>query len=200
MSKIGFFGGSFNPPTIAHMELALDAIKNKKLDKVVFVPVGDYYEKRDLINESHRYNMLKEMTKGINNLNVSDIELNRNEKLYAIDIFKIITEQYINDEIYFIMGADNFKSILEWKDGVSLIQNYKYIIITRKDSDIRNIIEKEPLLKENKDNFYILNNEEYLNMSSTEVRDLIRKNKDIDKYVEKKVKDYINNNNLYRGE
>lgn len=200
MRKIGFFGGSFNPPTIAHMELALDAIKHKNLDEVVFVPVGDYYEKRDLINESHRYNMLNEMIKGIDSLKVSDIELNRSEKLYAIDIFKIITEQYSNDEIYFIMGADNFKSILEWKSGTSLIQNYKYIIITRKDSNIRNVIETEPLLKENKDNFYILNNEKYLNMSSTEVRDLIKGNKDIDKYVERKVKDYINNNNLYRGE
>ena len=45
MIKLGFFGGCFNPPTIAHLEIALKAIEIEKLDKVYFVPMGDYYKK-----------------------------------------------------------------------------------------------------------------------------------------------------------
>ena len=39
--KIGFFGGCFNPPTNAHIALAKEAIIQSKLDKVIFVPMGD---------------------------------------------------------------------------------------------------------------------------------------------------------------
>ncbi len=57
--KIGFFGGCFNPPTNAHINLAQRALKECGLDKVIFVPVGNFYEKKELISGHHRYNMLK---------------------------------------------------------------------------------------------------------------------------------------------
>lgn len=57
--KIGFFGGCFNPPTNAHIYLAKKVLKECKLDKVIFVPVGDFYNKKELISAEHRYNMLK---------------------------------------------------------------------------------------------------------------------------------------------
>lgn len=37
--RLGFFGGSFNPPTNAHIDLAKKALKECKLDKVIFVPI-----------------------------------------------------------------------------------------------------------------------------------------------------------------
>ena len=43
--KLGFFGGSFNPPTIAHYNLIKQALKEYNFDKVYFVPVNDYYKK-----------------------------------------------------------------------------------------------------------------------------------------------------------
>lgn len=57
--KIGFFGGCFNPPTNAHINLAKKALKECNLDKVIFVPIGNFYEKKELISGEHRYNMLK---------------------------------------------------------------------------------------------------------------------------------------------
>ncbi len=57
--RIGFFGGSFNPPTNAHINLAKRALEECELDKVIFVPIGDFYEKAGLVSGKHRYNMLK---------------------------------------------------------------------------------------------------------------------------------------------
>lgn len=57
--KIGFFGGCFNPPTNAHINLAKKVLKECKLDKVIFVPVGNFYDKKELVSGEHRYNMLK---------------------------------------------------------------------------------------------------------------------------------------------
>ena len=45
--KIGFFGGCFNPPSNIHINLAKNVINEYKLDKLIFVPVGDYYDKKD---------------------------------------------------------------------------------------------------------------------------------------------------------
>ena len=47
--KIGFFGGSFNPPTIAHLDLVKKAIQKYQLDKVYFVPVNNFYKKEELL-------------------------------------------------------------------------------------------------------------------------------------------------------
>ncbi len=57
--KIGFFGGCFNPPTNAHVNLAKKVLDECNLNRVVFVPVGDFYGKKELAPEKHRYNMLK---------------------------------------------------------------------------------------------------------------------------------------------
>lgn len=46
--KIGFFGGCFNPPTIAHINLAKKVLEKCNLDKLIFVPIGDFYSKKDL--------------------------------------------------------------------------------------------------------------------------------------------------------
>ena len=104
--KIGFFGGCFNPPTIAHIELAKKVLNECKLDKVIFVPVGDFYKKRELAPAIHRYNMLEIECNKINNIEVSDLELNIKENLYAIDAFKLIQKEYPNDANDFTIPMD----------------------------------------------------------------------------------------------
>ena len=95
MERIGFFGGCFNPPNNLHIEIANNLIKNGKLDKVVFVPVNDYYKKPGLIEAKHRYNMLKLATQNYENIEVDDIEIKENKVLYAVDAFELMqkTEQ-----------------------------------------------------------------------------------------------------------
>ena len=55
MKKLGFFGGSFNPPTYAHINVAKMSIEKFNLDAVYFVPVGNLYNKLSLIDENYRY-------------------------------------------------------------------------------------------------------------------------------------------------
>ena len=71
MQKIGFFGGSFNPPTYAHLEVAKTALRQLNLDKVFFVPVGNLYNKPDLIDEiSFRINEILDRHRDKNNYNM----------------------------------------------------------------------------------------------------------------------------------
>lgn len=138
MGKVGFFGGCFNPPNYIHINIANNLIKEKKLDKVVFVPVNDYYKKKDLIEARHRYNMLKLAIKDYNNLYVDDIEIKENKNLYAVDAFKLIAKsKYAKDNIiFFIMGSDNYNKMPNWKDYEIIKDKYKYLIIERNENDI----------------------------------------------------------------
>ena len=133
MKKYGFFGGSFNPVTKAHIELAQAIVDTFKLDKVVLVPVGDNYNKPGLVSEQHRFNMLKIATKEYETLEVSDIELNKTKNLSTLEAFNIIEENFKEIERYYIIGADNLYKIAKSKDIELLAKNYKYIIIERED-------------------------------------------------------------------
>lgn len=171
MERIGFFGGCFNPPTNIHIELANNLIKTKKLDKVVFIPVNDTYVKNDLISAKHRLNMLKLAIKDNKNLQVDDIEITENKKLFAVDAFKLIEKKYSKKcEMFFVMGSDNFEKMNKWKD-YDKIKNQKYIVIKRNKNQI----------------------------SSTQIRDMIaNNNKEVINYLHKDVYKYIIENELYK--
>lgn len=171
MKKIGFFGGCFNPPTNVHIKIANTLIEERKLDKVVFVPVNDCYNKKDLEKAEHRLNMLKLSIKDYSNLDVDDIELKENKNLCAFDAFKLITQNYTyKNDIFFIMGSDNFNKMPKWKNYNLIKNKYKYMIIER-DSNIINSTTIRQMLKEN--------------------------NMEVKKYLNERVYEYIKENNLY---
>ena len=136
--KIGIFGGSFNPPHNMHKNIALKLINKGYLDKVIFVPTGDKYNKDGLLNQKDRYNMVKLMIEGCDNLEVSDYEFNKLTYTYeTLDYFKNI---YKDDDIYFICGSDNLKQITLWRKYDYILRNYKMIVIRRNNDDIDKII------------------------------------------------------------
>ena len=101
---IAVFGGSFNPPTIAHVDLAkqvLDKIEN--VEKIVFVPVSTKYNKRGLASDDTRYKMLKDICENEENLEVSNIELKSERQLYTIETLDLFQQENPNSEICFII-------------------------------------------------------------------------------------------------
>lgn len=181
--RLGFFGGCFNPPTIAHIALIKTAIERAKLDKVYFVPMGNFYEKENLIEFKHRINMLKLAIK--NNPKMEILEILPNRKTYAIDAFRLINERFSESENFFIMGSDNFQKLETWKDSEELLKNYKYIILDRDSL--------------NRDDLIIIKGSEALKkISSSMIRKKIKNNEKIDDFVIKHVEDYILENELYK--
>ena len=201
MKKYAFFGGSFNPPTIAHKTLAIKAAEKLNLDKVFFVPVGDGYKKDGLIDEKHRFKMLQLICNSNEKLDVCDIEINKNYNFKAIDVFKLIYDIYKEDEKYFIMGADNFVNILNWKNATELVSNYKFILLNRNEINLKETIKENETLNKNRLNFYYMDNMNDIKISSTCIRNAIKDEKvpDIKGMVDKNVLEYINEYNLYRN-
>lgn len=197
--RYGFFGGSFNPVTNAHLNLANLIVEKYNLDKVVFVPMGDKYKKQDLISEKDRYEMLKLATKNQEKLEVSDVELNLSYALTMLQAFKKIEEKYSDVKPYFIIGADNLNKLISLPDFEILARNYEYILIKRNDIEIKEKINSNPILKRFKDHFNILEDNPYEQISSTEVRKLINDNVLIlNDMIPSEVCEYIMDKKIYK--
>ena len=194
--RIGFFGGSFNPPTKGHINLAKKAIGECNLDKVIFVPMGDLYEKKNLVSAKHRFNMLKIacLSDNKNNFEVSDIEIKEKRKMSAIEAFRLIEKNYPEAEKFFIMGADNFINILNWKESKELLNKYKYIVFERENIDIKKFVNED--LKQYKVQVSIIENLEHKATSSSKFRER-RKESDMQDIVQKEVLEYIIKNKIY---
>ena len=185
--KIGFFGGSFNPSTNIHIVIAKDLLKNGIVNKVVFVPIGDFYSKKGLIEASKRLKMLKLAVQNEKNIEIDDFETSVQITLFAKDAFKIISEKYKNDEPYFIMGSDNFVKMSNWEGYDEIIELYKYIVISRNSFKTN----------QTKDNILIFTPSKSYNFDSTTVRRLIKENKNVSNLINANVYNYIKLNNLY---
>lgn len=196
MKKYGFFGGSFNPPTIAHEKLAEEIAKKFDLSKVYFVPVGNYYNKVGLIDENKRFDMLKSIRN--DKIDVLDIELNSREKLLAVDAFELINNTFSLSENYFILGGDNLEKLPTWKNATKCLKNN--IIAIRRGKKIDDIIAENKLLKDSESKILQFNVNNLYNYSSTEVRKAIRDNDTelLVNMLNKKVYRYIKANNLYK--
>lgn len=192
--KIGIIGGSFNPPHVLHKQMSIEVLKNKLVDKVIYVPTGDKYGKEGLVKGHHRLNMLKLMLKDIDNVEVSDYEVNigASYTYQTLDYFKNL---YPNDEIYFIFSTDLILDIENWKEPEHILKNYKLIGLKRegiKVDILPNIYNKY----NGSISFYNFNMSE---LSSTSIRKKIKlgKIKELNKDLDNEVIKYIIKNDLY---
>ena len=199
MEKIGFFGGSFNPPTNAHLEIAKTALEEMELDKVYFVPMGNTYKKPGLIDEKLRYEMLQIACAKYEKIDVENIELNLTKSLTTIEAFKRIESKYSKTQNYYIMGADNFLKLPNWQDAEELITNYKLIVFARKGEELSDLINNNKLINSHLTSINLLKIENNISCSSGIIRDLIKegKNEIAKKYTEERIVEFINKNKLY---
>jgi len=120
--SIVVFGGSFNPSLNSHFSIAQEVLNQyEQVEKIVFIPVNDKYPKKELIENKHRYNMLKLVAEKNNDFIVSDIEISKEKSVPTIDTLEEIQKQYPNKEIWFLMGSDNLTIYLIAEDSLGYI-------------------------------------------------------------------------------
>lgn len=186
--RIAIYGGSFNPMHIGHEKIVDYVLNNLNMDKIIIIPVGiPSHRENDLEQSDTRLKICKEIFKGNKKIEVSDIEIKSEGKSYTYDtLLKLIDLYGENNEFFEIIGEDSLKNLKTWKNYEKLLKICKFIVFRRKDDE--NIQIDEEFL--NNKNIIILENE-YYNISSTEIRNMVKNNEDISNFVNKKVKKLI---------
>ena len=197
--KIAIFGGSFNPPLCSHFLLAQQVINELGIDKIIFVPVNSKYQKPGLIENEHRYNMLKLVCDNNDYFEVSDIELKQSRQLYTIETLELLQKQNTDSKLYFIIGTDNLKELTTWNNSEILINKFNPIVLERGNDDVENIINNDKFLLRNKDCFIKLNQSIRTNCSATFAREKIKNGKSIRYLTPDEVYYYIVQNKLYQN-
>ncbi len=190
--KIGIFGGSFNPPHKMHENIAQELTEKGLLDKIIFVPTGNQYQKKDLIDSSDRYQMLKIITNKNKNYEVSNYEM-KNKLTYTYQTMKYFQKKYKKDQLYFILGADNLESILSWKNHQYLLKHYYFLVIDRGNQKER----LQEAMKKYMDHIMFAQMNENT-LSSTRIREWLKqKNQNVLLELHPEVLKYIQTHKLY---
>lgn len=197
--SVVIYGGSFNPPHNFHFVIAEQVLSQyEEVEKVIFTPVCDKYPKCGLIENKHRYKMLKLIADENSKFMVSDIDMHGDNSLPTIETLEKMQKQFPDKEIWSLMGTDNLKQIHMWDRAEELVSKYKFLIMEREQDIMENIIKENPLLKSNRENFKRLDPDIKSNLNARYIRTQIKNGKNIRYLVPDKVYEYIEKNKLYR--
>lgn len=122
------YGGSFNPPTLAHKRIIETILKHDPSGEVIVIPVGNDYRKIGLIDVEHRLNMLKRTLKDIPRVHISRLEIDYPYKGTLASLDKL-SETY--DALCYVIGSDQLPDIKKWIDYESLLKKYPFVIMMR---------------------------------------------------------------------
>jgi len=138
MKRIAFYGGSFDPPHIGHLEIARKLIEQFSLDEFVFIPAFHAPHKKDRKPTSafHRFAMLALATNDLENVTISKMELELPEKPYTVETLSRLKNDLTETEIFFVMGADSWQDILTWREWETVLTLVNIIVVTRPDYEI----------------------------------------------------------------
>lgn len=198
--SIVIYGGSFNPPHNMHFSIAEQALKQyEEIEKVIFIPINNKYSKPGIIENEHRYQMLKSVINKKERFELSDVDMYGEKSVLTVNTLEQMEKYYENREIWVLVGSDNLKKIHTWYRAEDLLRNYKILVMERDEDSIEDIINSNELLKNNKSNIKKLNSCIKNNLSATYIRKQIEEGNRIEKYVPKEVLEYIQKNKLYKA-
>jgi len=212
-------GGTFNPIHYGHLVTAQEALDQFNLERVIFIPTGEPPHKISdrIAPPNSRYIMAVIATASNPRFFVSRFEIERTGKSYTIDTLRELKSSYGNDiQLYFITGADAILEILTWKDTEEILTLCKFIAATRPGYDLSRLEDlKNKLLKatlnsgglKGRDRTDIIDQitdtvmvmeVPALAISSTDIRNRIRKQRTIEYLLPEGVANYILKHGLYQ--
>ena len=172
-NKIGFFGGTFNPVHVAHVDIANEFIEKFSLDLLYVIP-----NNIPPLKESHgvsgqeRMAMLKLAFSGNDKVTISDIELKRDGMSYTCDTVNELKSLHPDSEIYMLMGDDWVDRFDRWKNYTYILENVNLVVAYRGQTDLTEFLDKTEYVSGKRPS--LLKNER-MEVSSTEVRSGISK-------------------------
>ena len=196
--KLCVFQGTFNPIHNAHLSMADYISRKYNFDKILFIPAFIPPHKNCInISANHRLNMVKLAVAGNTKFDVSDIEYKSNDISYTfITVSKLYDEFSIDGKINFIIGSDAFEKIESWYETAKLRYLVKFLVFKR--ADLFDEKSFEDLRLKGYDFEFVTMN--FMDISSTEIRDMIVDGKDVSAFLPERVKEYIYDNSLYKSQ
>lgn len=129
--RIGILGGTFDPVHFGHLLVAQDIREKLGLDRILFMPAPRPPHKRCVAPFALRCRMLKAAIAGHPGFAFSDIEVRRPGRSYTVETLTELKSRFARDELFLVIGADQFRELKTWKQPERLPGLARLIVITR---------------------------------------------------------------------
>ena len=191
MSRVGIFGGSFDPVHNAHVALAKTALAELKLDEVRWVPVWQAWQKaRELAPAADREAMVRLAIADEPRFVLERCELRRRGVSYTLDTVRELRAAEPDIDWFLILGQDQYAGLHTWRDWRELVSLVTLVIAPRPGAaavnrQVANTPHRTvalPLRAE----------------SSTDIRELLAAGLSIEGLVPPAVASYIDRHHLYQ--
>lgn len=188
---IGLLGGSFNPIHNGHIAIARNILERKLVDKIWFIvsPQNPLKKDYDLLNEEIRLKLVQLAVEQEPLMNAIDIEFSLPRPSFSWNTLQFLSSHFPKNSFSLLIGADNWNVFHLWNHADSIVNNYNLLIYPRKGYEIN--IENLP-----RSVHYI--NCPIFPISSTEIRQKIKKGEDVSQWLSPKVYSFIKRMNLYK--
>lgn len=196
--KLGIFGGSFDPPHVAHLILAQEACNQLGLDHLLWVLTPDPPHKRDrrLTPTVLRLEMLQLALQGNPAFIPSRVDIDRPPPQYAVDTLQILAQEYPQAELVYLMGGDSLRDLPTWHRPLDVIAASSAIGVMRRprvrvdlerlETQLPGLSAKISWIKAPR-----------LDISATYIRRLVREGQQYRYYVPEPVYGFIEDKQLY---
>ncbi|MFH1594389.1 MAG: nicotinate-nucleotide adenylyltransferase [Candidatus Omnitrophota bacterium] len=187
--KIGILGGTFNPVHKGHLQIAKEAAKRLKLDRVIFVPtyIPPHKKMHGNATAGDRVRMLRMALSKHRNFSISLYEIKRKGTSYTVNTVKYLKRRYGSKaQFYFLMGSDSLKGLNRWRRIEPLFKMVKFIVAPRQGSSAARV-----------DRRILRMDIPMIDISSTAIRRLIRRGENPRDLIAEGVCAYMEEKGLY---
>ncbi|NDJ34424.1 MAG: nicotinate-nucleotide adenylyltransferase [Chloroflexi bacterium] len=195
--RLGVFGGTFDPPHIAHQIVAERAQETLSLDKVMWVPVGDPPHKKgqQVLEAVHRLHMVEHAVAGNPHFAIARIDIDRPGPHYSVDMLRLLSDEYPTAELFFLIGGDSLRDISQWHQPERLIECATLVVVERPgvEYDFDALTRAIPGLEQT----VVRIDVPCIEVSSTDIRERAAAGRSIRYLVPSPVADYIHEHALY---
>ena len=197
MSRIGIYGGAFNPPHTGHIRAAEYAVQALGLRKLLLIPSCSSPHKPQPVGSPEprqRLEMMKLWAE--EKMQVCDIELSRGGTSFTYETVEALKKQYPEEELVLFMGTDMFLSFHTWKEPERILACVSLAVFYRGDKNEREAIaQKQREYTAQGHRVYLVENP-VTEISSTQLRRMLVF-RCAASFLNEKVLAYIGENGLY---
>lgn len=197
--RIGVYGGTFDPPHLAHLILAAEALDQLNLQRVLWVltPVPPHKKNRSISSMEQRLEMVRVAIQDNPVFEISRVDIDRSPPHFAVDTVRLLSDEYPQAELIYLMGGDSLHDLPTWERPQAFVAACDAIGVMRRPGALFDLAVLEGALPGLSAKVEFVASP-LLEISGTQIRQRVREGRTYRYYLPSAVYKIIESRYLYR--